>query len=95
MAAGYLLWRRREALIGIGAAAVLVAARNCVESANRWRAAPRILLPSALLSFGFMVAPLLALPYATNPLLAAHVALAMRLLDVPTQMFGAISVRCS
>lgn len=58
---------------------------------RRWADAPRILLPAALLSFGFTAAPLLALPYADNTLLAAHVALAMRLLDMPTQMFGTVS----
>ncbi len=87
----YLLWRRRAAL------ALLIrrgswSRAELRESASRWRSAPRLLLPSALLSFGFMVAPLLALPYAANPLLAAHVALAMRLLEVPTQMFAAVSV---
>jgi hypothetical protein len=54
--------------------------------------APRVLLPSALLAFGFMAAPLLALPFANNPVLAAHVALAMRLLEMPTQMFATVSV---
>ncbi len=87
----YLLRRRRAAL------ARLVGTRSWSlaelrESAARWRTAPRLLLPSALLSFGFMIIPLLALPYAASPLLAAHVALAMRLLEVPTQMFAAVSV---
>ncbi len=91
VSAVYLLNRRRAAL------ARLVEAnawswRELRESATRWRTAPRLLLPSALLSFGFMVIPLLALPYAANPLLAAHVALSMRLLEVPTQMFAAVSV---
>lgn len=61
-------------------------------SAWRWRIAPGFFLPSALLSFGFAVTPLLMLPLASSAVLAAQVALAMRLLDVPTQMFGAVSV---
>ncbi len=89
-AAAYLLRRRRHSLFAL-ARPRLWSRRGLVWAARRWRDAPRILLPSALLSFGFTVAPLLALPYAANPLLAAHVALAMRLLDVPTQMFGTIS----
>ncbi len=89
--AGYLLARRRAAL------ARLVrkeewSRSELRDSVSRWRTAPRFLLPSALLAFGFMVAPLLALPYASDPLLAAHVALSMRLLEVPTQMFAAVSV---
>lgn len=88
VAASYLFWRRRKALIGF------VRLRcwsqgELVESAIRWRTAPTYLLPSALLSFGFMVAPLLALPFAGNALLAAHVALAMRLLEMPMQLFNA------
>lgn len=91
VAAGYLVWRRRHALLR------LLDPRGWSKaelraSATRWRMAPRVLLPSALLSFGFMVAPLLALPFANNPVLAAHVALAMRLLEMPTQMFATVSV---
>lgn len=89
-AAAYLVRRRRDSLFAL-AQPRLWSRRGLVWSARRWRDAPRILLPSALLSFGFTVAPLLALPYAANPLLAAHVALAMRLLDMPTQMFGTMS----
>lgn len=89
-AAAYLLRRRRDSLFAL-ARPRLWSRGGLVWAARRWRDAPRILLPSALLSFGFTVAPLLALPYAANPLLAAHVALAMRLLDVPTQMFGTMS----
>ncbi|SFJ07926.1 hypothetical protein SAMN05216304_104351 [Bosea sp. OK403] len=91
VSACYLVWRRRAALAGLVRREVW-SRLELRESASRWRTAPRFLLPSALLSFGFMVAPLLALPYASNPLLAAHVALAMRLLEVPTQMFSAVSV---
>lgn len=91
VSAFYLLWRRRAALTRLVAPARWSVA-ELRESAARWRAAPRLLLPSALLSFGFMVAPLLALSYAASPLLGAHVALAMRLLEVPTQMFAAVSV---
>jgi hypothetical protein len=91
VSACYLVWRRRAALAGLVRREAW-SRLELSESASRWRTAPRFLLPSALLSFGFMVAPLLALPYASNPLLAAHVALAMRLLEVPTQMFSAVSV---
>jgi hypothetical protein len=89
-AAAYVLWRRRDSLFAL-AQPRLWSIGGLAWGARRWRDAPRILLPSALLSFGFTVAPLLALPYAANPLLAAHVALAMRLLDMPTQMFGTVS----
>jgi len=91
VSAGYLIWRRREALVRL----TLPASWSVLElreSASRWRTAPTFLLPSALLSFGFMVVPLLALPYSTDHLLAAHIALSMRLLEVPTQMFAAVSV---
>ncbi len=64
---------------------------SLVAAAYRWRDAPRALLPAALLAYGFSIAPILALPYASNALLAAHVALAMRLLDMPAQMFGTVS----
>ncbi len=90
VSAFYLLWRRWSSLM-------LLTRRHhwslgeLRQSAARWARAPRILLPSALLSFGFMTAPLLALPLATNPLLAAHVALAMRLLEMSSQFFGTIS----
>lgn len=90
MATVYLLRRRRESLRTLVRPA-LWSARGLVSAAWRWRDAPHQLLPSALLAYGFTVAPLLALPYAANALLAAHVALAMRLLDVPTQMFGTVS----
>jgi hypothetical protein len=89
--AGYLIWRRREALVRLTPRAAW-SVSELRESASRWRTAPTFLLPSALLSFGFMVVPLLALPYTTDHLLAAHVALSMRLLEVPTQMFAAVSV---
>lgn len=91
VAASYLVWRRREALVRLVRPAVW-SPPELRESARRWRSAPRFLLPSALLSFGFMIIPLLALPMTSNALLAAHVALAMRLLEVPTQMFAAVSV---
>ena len=90
IAAAYVLLRRRANLFAL-AQPRLWSVRGLAWGARRWRDAPRILLPSALLSFGFSIAPLLALPYAANPLLAAHVALAMRLLDMPTQMFGTVS----
>jgi hypothetical protein len=89
--AGYLIWRRREALVALTPRASW-SMSELRESASRWRTAPTFLLPSALLSFGFMVVPLLALPYTSDHLLAAHVALSMRLLEVPTQMFAAVSV---
>ncbi len=91
VAAGYLAWRRREALLRLARFETWSGA-ELRQSASRWRAAPRFLLPSALLSFAFMVTPLLALPLTSNALLAAHVALAMRLLEVPTQLFAAVSV---
>lgn len=91
VAAGYLVWRRRAALSQIVAGRCWQA-RELGASAVRWCNAPRFLLPSTLLSFGFMIAPLLALPLSGNPLLAAHVALGMRLLDMPSQMFQAVTV---
>ena len=90
MAGVYLLRRRRASLLALVRPARW-SAQGLLAAAWHWRDAPRLLLPSALLSYGFTVAPLLALPYAANALLAAHVALAMRLLDVPTQMFGTVS----
>lgn len=91
VAAAYLIWRRRASLRRFVAAASW-SLPELARSAGRWRLAPGLLLPSALLSFGFTVTPLLALPLLGDPLLVAHVALAMRLLDVPTQMFNAVSV---
>ncbi|RDJ20694.1 hypothetical protein DWF00_05350 [Bosea caraganae] len=91
VSACYLIWRRRHALIRL-VNPPYWSRRELRASAARWRTAPRILLPSALLSFGFMAAPLLALPLAGDPILAAHVALAMRLLEMPTQMFATVSV---
>ena len=89
-AAIYIIGRRRANLFDL-VHPRLWSLRGLAWGLQRWSDAPRILLPAALLSFGFTAAPLLALPYADNPLLAAHVALAMRLLDMPTQMFGTIS----
>ena len=91
LAAAYLL-RRRQAAIATLVRPALWSRRSLVEAAFRWRDAPRALLPSALLAYGFAVAPLLALPYASNTVLAAQVALSMRLLDMPTQMFGTVSI---
>jgi len=91
LAAGYLLRRRWGAVRALVQPA-LWSRRSLVEAAYRWRDVPRALLPSALLAYGFAIAPVLALPYAANTVLAAHVALSMRLLDVPTQMFGTVSV---
>jgi hypothetical protein len=89
-AALYIVARRSAGILTL-AHPRLWSLRGLAWGLARWSDAPRILLPSALLSFGFTTAPLLALPYAENPLLAAHVALAMRLLDMPTQMFGTVS----
>lgn len=91
VAASYLAWRRRHSLLplmhpwrwSIG---------ELRDSGRQWRNSPTYLLPSALLSFGFSAAPLLALPMTSNPVLAAHVALAARLLDMPAQMFGAVTI---
>lgn len=91
LAALYLLRRRFRPLLPLvepGAWSV----GSLVAAGHRWRDAPRALLPAALLAYGFSIAPILALPYASNALLAAHVALAMRLLDMPTQMFGTVSI---
>ncbi len=87
----YLLWRRRHSLVR------LIRPRDwssaeLIESGRRWRTSPTYLLPSALFSFGFSVAPLLALPMSSNPMLAAQVALATRLLEMPSQMFGAVTI---
>jgi len=84
----FLVWRRHKALIGFVRLRCW-SHRGMVGSAVPWGTGPNYLLPSALLSFGFMVAPLLALPFAGNALLAAHVALAMRLLEMPMQLFNA------
>lgn len=91
VAALYLARRRRPTLQSLTQRSQW-SLQELHRSARQWSAAPRFLLPSALFSFGFSVAPLLALPFAADPVLAAHVALAMRLLDVPTQMFGAVTV---
>lgn len=90
LAAIYLLRRRRDAIAAL-VRPVLWSRRSLAEAAFRWRDAPRALLPSALLAYGFAIAPLLALPYSSNTVLAAQVALSMRLLDVPTQMFGTVA----
>lgn len=91
LAAAYLL-RRRLPSVGALVAPAVWSWRGLVEAAWRWRDAPRALLPAALLSYGFAIAPVLALPYAADTVLAAHVALSMRLLDMPTQMFGTASI---
>lgn len=90
LAALYLLHRRRAALLPLVRPS-LWSRYGLVAAAYRWRDAPLALLPSTLLGYGFSIAPILALPYASNALLAAHVALAMRLLDMPSQMFGTVS----
>jgi|GEM_PF-1350962 len=91
LAAAYLLRRRRDSVAAL-VRPVLWSWRSLAEAAIRWRDAPRALLPSALLAYGFAIAPLLALPYASNTVLAAQVALSMRLLDMPSQMFGTVSI---
>ena len=91
LAAAYLLRRRRASVIAL-VQPMLWSWRSLAEAAIRWRDAPRALLPAALLAYGFAVAPLLALPYASNIVLAAQIALSMRLLDMPTQMFGTVSI---
>ena len=90
VAACYLGWRRRFAFQQLAFRAEW-SRWELRRSARQWSAAPRLLLPSVLLSFGFSVAPLFALTFASDPIFAAHVALAMRLLDMPTQMFGAVT----
>jgi O-antigen/teichoic acid export membrane protein len=87
----YLAWRRRGALLRLMHPSRWSRA-ELIEAGWQWRSAPTYLLPSALLSFGFSAAPLMALPMSSSPMLAAHVALASRLLDMPAQMFGAVTV---
>lgn len=90
VAASYLAWRRRHSLSRL----MHPSRWSCAEltsAAWQWRSSPTYLLPSTLLAVGFSAAPLLALPLASNPVLAAHVALATRLLDMPAQMFGAVT----
>ncbi|TQI74556.1 hypothetical protein FHT98_2311 [Bosea sp. AK1] len=91
LAATYLLRRRRDSVAELVQPG-LWSWRSLAEAAIRWRDAPRALLPSALLAYGFAIAPLMALPYASNTVLAAQIALSMRLLDMPTQMFGTVSI---
>ncbi|WID94203.1 hypothetical protein QO058_15090 [Bosea vestrisii] len=91
VAAGYLAWRRRHSLLPLMHPSRWTRA-ELQASGREWKNSPTYLLPSALLSFGFSAAPLLALPLAGNPVLAAHVALATRLLDMPAQMFGAVTI---
>lgn len=91
LAAFYLLRRRYRALWSL-VHPELWSRGSLVAAAHHWRDAPRALLPAALLAYGFSIAPILALPYANNVLLAAHVALSMRLLDMPAQMFGTVSI---
>jgi hypothetical protein len=90
LAAAYLLRRRGGCLAGLVAPG-LWSRQGLAQAAFRWRDAPRALLPTALLAYGFAAAPLIALPLAGNAVLAAQVALSMRLLDMPTQMFGTVS----
>lgn len=89
VAAGYLAWRRRGSLLRLMHPSRW-SRTELLEAGWQWRSSPTYLLPSALLSFSFSAAPLAALPMSSNPVLAAHVALATRLLDMPAQMFGAV-----
>ncbi|MCV9936506.1 hypothetical protein OIU35_09025 [Boseaceae bacterium BT-24-1] len=91
VAAVYLAWRRRHSLLPL-MHPLRWSRAELRASGRQWKNSPTYLLPSALLSFGFSAAPLLALPLASNPVLAAHVALATRLLDMPAQMFGAVTI---
>lgn len=86
----YLAWRRRGSLLRLMHPSRW-SRTELIAAGWQWRSSPTFLLPSALLSFGFSAAPLLALPMSSNPVLAAHVALATRLLDMPAQMFGAVT----
>jgi hypothetical protein len=90
VAALYLAWRRRGSLLRLVHPSRW-SLTELIAAGWQWRNSPTFLLPSALLSFGFSAAPLLALPLSSNPVLAAHVALATRLLDMPAQMFGAVT----
>ncbi|KRE24673.1 hypothetical protein ASE66_05475 [Bosea sp. Root483D1] len=91
VAACYLAWRRRGSLVRLMHPS-LWSIVELASAAWQWRSSPTFLLPSAVLAFGFSAAPLLALPLASSPVLAAHVALATRLLDMPAQMFGTVTV---
>lgn len=91
VAAVYLAWRRRGSLARL-MHPLRWSLDELTSAAWQWRSAPTFLLPSSLLAVGFSAAPLLALPLASNPVLAAHVALATRLLDMPAQMFGTVTV---
>lgn len=90
LAALYLL-RRRWGAISPLVEPRMWSSQSLLVAAYHWRSIPLTLLPTALLSYGFAIAPVLALPYAANTALAAQVALSMRLLDMPTQMFGTVS----
>lgn len=89
-AAAYLL-RRRWAATAALVEPHLWSRHSLLVAAYHWRVAPLTLLPTALLAYGFAIAPVLALPYAANTALAAQVALSMRLLEMPTQMFGTVT----
>lgn len=90
LAAAYLL-RRRWRAVQPFVEPRLWSWQGLVEAASIWRAVPLTMLPSTLLAYGFAIAPVLALPYAANAALAAQIALSMRLLEMPTQMFGTVS----
>lgn len=90
LAALYLLRRRWRAILPF-VEPHLWSWQSLLVAAYHWRSVPLTWLPSALLAYGFAIAPVLALPYAANTALAAQVALSMRLLDMPTQMFGTVS----
>lgn len=90
LAAAYLLRRRWRAIMPF-VEPRLWSMQSLIAAASYWRAVPLTLLPSTLLAYGFAIAPVLALPYAANAVLAAQVALSMRLLEMPTQMFGTVT----
>jgi hypothetical protein len=56
----------------------------------RWKALPLLNLPTALLAVGFSSLPILLTPLLADDAMAGSIALASRLLDMPTQLIGAV-----
>lgn len=63
--------------------------KNVPVHMRAWRALPILNLPSSMLAVVFSSLPLLFVSFMASPLLAGHVALAGRILDMPTQLIGA------
>jgi len=60
-----------------------------MASARRWSSLPALSLPGALLSMGFVMLPLIVAPMLADRELAGTIALALRILDFPTQLVAA------